>query len=150
MASLDFSFDDGPWQRAFDGGLERVRDLRTVLDEVGEIGEGIIRRNIEDGGGIIHWPPLAPATLARRARDPRGSGTKPLIWTRELLRSITHAIGPDYVDFGSPLDKALTLFFGSRDGKVPARSPFGLTDGDKGSIVGAFARHLFGSFRGRA
>lgn len=72
MASLDFSWDDGPWQRALAGGLQRVRSMGPALREVGDIGTALTKRNIEDGGGPVNWPDLSVSTLINRARHPNG------------------------------------------------------------------------------
>jgi hypothetical protein len=191
MVSLGFSFDASPWHRAFEDGLRRVRSLRPVLEEVGNIGVALTQRNIEASGGPTTWPDLAPSTLIARARHPSGpergasrqvfkgranvgpassredrvlgyagaraltkrarrtiENAKPLIWTRELLRTIRKSVGEDYVDYGSGLIKSWTLFLGSRT--VPARNPFGRTAADNASIMGAFMRHIFGHLKGQA
>jgi phage gp36-like protein len=92
------------------------------------------------------------ATPVRRALTKRARRTienaKPLIWTRELLRTIRKSVGEDYVDYGSGLIKSWTLFLGSRT--VPARNPFGRTAADNASIMGAFMRHIFGHLKGQA
>lgn len=193
MVTIEATIDISNWLRACRGVQRRASNLHPAMDDAGEVGEGLTKRNIEDGGGPITWPDLSEYTLIQRAMHPSGpesnarqvfssrrsvgpatgresrvlgyagaraltkgarrviESAKPLIWTRALLKSITHAVGTDYVDWGSSMVKSWTLFLGSRAGKkpvVPARNPFGRTAADNASITRVFLEYIRGGLRG--
>lgn len=143
MSALDFEVDFSGWSVPLGAARVATADPRDALEEVGQIVEAAVKRNIADEGGVEHWPPLAVSTLRDRAR--KGFAPGPMLQrTRELIRTITHVVNAAsaYVDIGSPLKKSWALFLGSR--AIPRRSPFGFTRADEFSIMGAFVRHFFG------
>jgi hypothetical protein len=121
---LAFSADLSEWSRFFDGAAQRLQNPAPALERIGDYVAIEVRDNIASGGGDAEWPALKPATLAARARTHPGAVSAPLLVTRELFNSIDKDVhGSDgYVDIGSPLPKAKTLFFGR--GAIPARTPF--------------------------
>lgn len=62
--------------------------LDDALNRAGIVASDAVRRVIRAGDGMA---PLAPSTLAARARK-KFKGTKPLIHTGQLLRSITYVV----------------------------------------------------------
>lgn len=87
--------------------------------------------------------------LTKRARKVI-ENAEPLKWTKALYRDIRYRVGNGYVDIGSTLKKARTLFFGSAPGKrpkVPARSPFGFTAADGASMMRIYVGHVLGVFK---
>ncbi len=98
---------------------ERAKNLEPVHEVIGEVMLQETRENFDTNGGPIPWEPLKDSTLSAARRI---YGTRPLIKTRKLINELAKYVTGDYVDVGSALIKARTLFFGSD--KVPARSPF--------------------------
>lgn len=119
---LHFDMDFSQWQHAFREIQNRARDTAKVHEEIGDYLAAETVGNVEAQGGDAYWPPLKPETLERRRREHPGAGDKMLIVTRELIDSITKDAHDAYVDVGSALRKARTLFFGRS--AIPARFPF--------------------------
>lgn len=67
--------------------VKRALDLTPALDAVGRTVVDSILTNFEVGGRPT-WPPLKPATVARKLHHP----DKILIESETLIRSITHEV----------------------------------------------------------
>ncbi len=146
---LSFTVDVSSIERAFGSIRRRVNDLTPAHQEIGrDVLEPMVLSNFDNSGGAESWKPLRPSTLARRARSPIGlAGSKPLIWSKALYRSITSAPTSDYVDVGTPMIKGRTLFFGGTGwggSEIPARNPFAWRVGDVQKIQRVYLRHIFG------
>ena len=68
-----------------DGGAAAIEKANN---KAGLVAQAAIKNTLRSGEG---FPPLADATLAARKRA-GFTGTKPLIWTGQLLNSITYVI----------------------------------------------------------
>ena len=140
---LEYSVDMDGWTRAMSGVQRRARDLTPVHEQIGDMLIDEVRDNFETSGGAEAWADLAPATLTPLRRL---YGTRPLIKTRALLKSITKDARDAWVDVGSSMKQARRLFFGW-DGsgpRTPARSPFKFRDGVMDSIANMYLRFLYG------
>ncbi len=142
MAALNFSADLSQWTNFFESAKKNAANPGPALEKVGNYVAIEVRGNIVDRGGDANWPPLKPATLTARARKYPGAGTAPLVVTRELFNSITRVVNASagYVDIGSALPKAKTLFFGK--GPVPARTPFKFRPAVFERIGGIFVNYI--------
>ncbi len=124
MASLNYSMDLGEWRRAFATVKARASDLTPVHETIGDYMVAELQGNIEAQGGVEYWPALSPYTLKRRRTEHPEAGERMLIVTRALFDSLAKDARNAYVDVGSALKKARTLFFGDKSRNIPARFPF--------------------------
>ena len=68
-----------------DGGAAAIEKANN---KAGLVAQAAVKNTLRAGEG---FPPLAPSTLAARERA-GFTGTKPLIWTGQLLNSVTYVI----------------------------------------------------------
>ncbi len=172
---LNYQVDVSGWENALAGGNRRLNNLTPVHREIGQLLVEMTRQNFDTSGGNEKWDPLEPSTLLQRARNPNGrddisaagggphrthtkrgtltkkaqrvmASAKPLLWSKRLYRSMTYDPQRDYVDVGTPMIKARTLFFGGKGwhgSRVPARWPYRFRVGDAARIAGMYARYVF-------
>src|SRR5678816_4045478 len=107
---LEFSMDTSQWRGAFAKILARSGDLTPAHEQIGDYMVAELQGNIESQGDGADWPPLSPYTLKRRHVEHPDAGDRMLIVTRALFDSLTKFVTRDYVDVGSALKKARTLF----------------------------------------
>jgi hypothetical protein len=145
VATLNFTMDMSEWMHAFQSIQSRAGDLTPAHEEIGDFMIAETQDNIEWQGQETFWPPLKPETLAERHRKYPDAGDKMLIVTRELIGSISKDARAAFVDVGSALKKARTLFFGR--GNIPARFPFAWKAGTLAKVGGMYLDHLFGRLK---
>lgn len=99
--------------------VARILDLTPALDAIGRTIVDSIQTNFEVGGRPA-WPPLKPATVARKRRHP----DKILIESETLKDSITHRVtGPRSVEVGTNVVYAPAHQFGLKGQvEVPAHT----------------------------
>lgn len=128
--------------------------LRPALESIGASLESSTRLRFAEGRDPrgAAWLPLAPATLAARARRNRGvpaGPAQPLLDKGLLRNSISHRASDREVVVGTPLDWSRIHQFGGRAGRgrgvrIPARPFFGISADDRQEIREILARHLAG------
>lgn len=139
---IRFDADLSEWLRAFGNIEARIADASPAHEQIGDLLTIEARGNIVDEGGAANWPPLRPVTLARRAKSHPNAGTKPLLVTRALFRSVTKDVQRSHVDVGSSIPYARTQFYGR--GRIPARHPFAWRSGVMTRVAEIYIRHFFG------
>ncbi len=87
-------------------------DKKDVLDRAGKLVEQTAKDAI--GTYKFGWPPLDPATVARKGAD------TPLLQTGQMRDSIEHTVVGDHVDVGTNDKKAVYQELGTT--KIPPRS----------------------------
>jgi hypothetical protein len=145
VPSLHFDADLSQWLRAFGNIEARIADATPAHEAIGDLLTIEARGNIVDEGGGANWPPLKDITLQRRAKSHPTAGTKPLLVTRALFRSITKDAQRGHVDVGSSIPYARTQFYGR--GRIPARHPFAWRSGVMTRVAELYIKHLFGGLR---
>lgn len=90
-------------QAALDRAVRALDDPRDLLDALGATLEANINLRFEtktDPNGTP-WAPLSPATLAIYAAEDGGKRRGTLLErTGQMINSLTHNVGPDYVQVG--------------------------------------------------
>jgi len=137
---LSYEMDLSQWTRALSTMRSRSDDLLPAHEKIGDLLVPEIVGNIESQPA--EWPPLKPATLERRHAEHPEAGDQMLIVTHALIESISKDAHEAWVDVGSTLKKARTLFFGH--GNVPARSPFAWKRGVMSAVGRIYLEHIAG------
>jgi hypothetical protein len=134
--------DMSEWTGFMGGVQRRAADLTPVHEQIGDMLVIETRGNFETSGGIEPWDPLAAATLTK---ERMAYGTRPLLKTRELVKSVTKDARRDYVDVGSSAVQARRQFFGwNGHPRTPARSPFRFRDAVFDAIGMMYLRFFMG------
>lgn len=94
---LTITVDDTAVQQAFARLLRAGQDMTAPLRAVGQEMETRVAQRFEAGHDPdgIAWAPLRPATLKRK--NGRGST---LVFTGQMLDSLNHQVGQDWVEIG--------------------------------------------------
>ena len=92
-------------------------DTRKLLDTLGQLVEGQVKRRLtsgdQEGPDGKTWPDLSIPYEKWKVRQGKG-GFPMLQFDGGLIDSITHVVGNDQVEIGSPLKKAATLQHGDK------------------------------------
>ncbi len=136
--NLNFTSDMSGWSEWGRKAAERAKNLEPVHEVIGDLMVAEMRDNFQTGGGTEKWEPLKPSTLTPKRLT---YGTRPLLKTLDLFNKLTKNVTGGYVDVGSALIKARTLFFGH--GPVPARSPFNWRAGVLERVNQMYAKYIF-------
>jgi hypothetical protein len=136
-----YTADTSEWTQFFTQARSRVLDLTPVHLKIGDYMLPHVRNNFETEGGATFWARLAPST---RTQERLRYGLKPLLKTRELLRSMNYRAERAFLDLGTPLMKARALFYGNPARNLPARSPWNFLSGVLEPIGDMYAAFVLG------
>lgn len=151
MAGAELRLEVGPEGRDWAVGLRALRELMNgrmrgeLFEAIGEslVSSTLARFKASAGPDGKPWTPLKRRPRPKRASG-GGGGSKPLIDTGALRRSIHTQLGTDSVAIGTDLVYAATHQYGDPKRKVSARPFLGLSDEDREEIqdvtAGYFAR----------
>jgi phage gpG-like protein len=173
-AKFEIEIDDRGVQDAFDRLLKAGESLEPAFRNIGEYllishRERFRAQESPDGKP---WAQLADSTLrrkmlrgVRREKGGRRSLTgadgstrigairalgsaKILIDRGYLVGSLTYAVSPDRLVFGTPMIYGATHQFGDPERNIPARPFLGVSDRDRGEIFDILQRHISWAWEG--
>lgn len=116
---------------------ERLGDLRGRLERIAPLAARAIKRNFDEEGRPLPWPPLTPATLRRKP-----PGLKILERTGHLRRSIRTQVEGRAVVLSTDVPYAAAHQLGVPRRRLPARPFLVLTPADQEELAQALAESL--------
>lgn len=152
-ALVEITIDATELQELFGRLMRHMADMTPVLAEIGEVVIESVQRNFEEHRAPdgTAWKPLAPATVAARAKKGR-SAEDILILNRILMGSLHLDAHPDRVEVGTNTEYAAVHQFGigersvigsrRRMPAIPARPFLGVRDEDWPEIRAAVLDYI--------
>ena len=147
--AVRIAYDDRAVQDALNRLRDRVDDLQPAMREIAghlkdSVDEAFASESAPDGSA---WKPLADSTIADRLRNRYGAG--PIL---ERSGDLAGRILADWDDelavvgsnqtFGGDVLAAAVHHFGTRDGRIPARPFFGVSDEARSAIIRGVLDHI--------
>ena len=136
---------------------KEIRNQKDLQAKFAEEQRQQIISNVRGGRGPEgRLKPLKPATLRKRQTEGRVGGSRPLIETGRMIRSIQHrtrrsgkmtetVIAPNQIE----LKKASIHQSGSRSRKIPARPFLGFTQKDESRLKRGYETHVKNAIKTR-
>jgi len=155
------TIDDREMKQLLRSLSRKMRNMRPIMSELGEIALSSIEKNIEVGGrysdpdswrgGSRKWKPLSPATIKQRARKGYWPG-KILQQAGQLAASISKKVSGDSVSIGTNKIYAAIQQFGGKAGRghkvtIPARPYIVIQDEDITEMKAAINSYLLEGVR---
>lgn len=148
---FDFRVDLTELRDRLEAGRESLQDFSPVFEDLEDQAAEEFRQNFEAEGSLRSWDPLAPATVAKKAR--LGQPARALEATGGLRRSFTDGgpgsiaeIGPEGARFGSSHPLAAVHHQGDPRTNLPARDLLQVSDEFLDQVGDASARHVEDGF----
>lgn len=141
-AAIRIEVDDAEVRQALNGLLASAGDLTPAMDNIGAMLVTSVLHRFETGVG----PDGTPWKPSQRAI--RESG-QTLVDQGNLMKSMTHVAGRDFVEVGTNVVYAAIHQFGGKTGRghaveLPARPYLGIDAGDRAEILAILRDHLIG------